>query len=130
VLGKNWPLHASAGGKVLLAWRLEQEARQLLTLPLKRYTASTITTFSVLNRELKQVRRRGYSTVRGEFLDDVWGVAVPVFNHREALEGAITLGGPRSRVTRTRVPELADTLLAAGEQLSRALGYARAYPRA
>jgi IclR family KDG regulon transcriptional repressor len=130
VLGQYWPLHASAGGKVLLAWRLEREARKLLTLPLKRYTASTITKFPVLIRELKQVRKRGYSTVRGEFLEDVWGVAVPAFNHREELEGAITLGGPRSRVNRTRLPELAEMLLAAGEQLSRALGYRRPYPKA
>ena len=129
VLGQYWPLHASAGGKVLLAWRPEQEARKLLALPLKRYTTSTITAFPILNRELKQVRKRGYSTVRGEFLDDVWGAAVPVFNHREELEGAITLGGPRSRINRTRLPELAEILLAAGEQLSQALGYAASYPK-
>ncbi|HEY2066443.1 MAG TPA: IclR family transcriptional regulator [Gemmatimonadaceae bacterium] len=130
VLGQHWPLHASAGGKVLLAWRPEEEARALVKRPLKRYTSTTIATFALLDRELKQVRRRGYGTVRGEFLNDVWGVAVPVFNHRDELEGAVTLGGPRPRVNRERLPELAGTASVAGERLSRALGYARAYPKA
>jgi DNA-binding IclR family transcriptional regulator len=129
VLGQYWPLHASAGGKVLLAWRSEHEAKKLLKLPLKRYTETTIATFAELNRELKQARKRGYATVRGEFLVDVWGVAVPIFNHRNEIESAITLGGPHSRVTRSRLPELAASLLGAGEQLSRAIGYAPEYPQ-
>ena len=65
----------------------------------------------------------------GEFMDDVWGVAVPIFNHRDELEGALTLGGPRSRVTRARFPELGKILIAAGDDVSRALGYEGVYPR-
>ncbi len=128
VLGRYWPLHASAGGKVLLAWRPIPEAKQLLTTPLPRYTPQTITSVAALLRELAQIRKRGYATVRGEFMDDVWGVAVPIFNHRDELEGAVTLGGPSSRVTRARLPELGTIILAAGADLSRALGYRGAYP--
>ena len=129
LLGRYWPLHASAGGKALLAWRSEEEVKQLLKKKLPRYTPTTIVTQLAFDRELKQIRERGYATVRGEFMDDVWGVAVPIFDHREEIEGAVTLGGPRSRVTRARLPELGKTLLATGEQMSRALGYGGAYPR-
>jgi len=129
VLGRYWPLHASAGGKALLAWRSDDEQRKLLKKSLKRYTPTTIATIPGLKREFKQIRERGYATVRGEFMDDVWGVAVPLFNHREELEGALTLGGPRSRVTRARFPELGKILIAAGDGLSRSLGYRGAYPR-
>jgi IclR family acetate operon transcriptional repressor len=129
VLGRYWPLHASAGGKALLAWRPEAEAKKLLKKRLTRYTPTTIATLPSLKRELKQIRERGYATVRGEFMDDVWGVAVAIFNHREQLEGALTLGGPRSRVTRARLPELGKILIAAGDRVSRALGYAGTYPR-
>lgn len=129
VLGRYWPLHASAGGKALLAWRPEPEAKKLLKKRLARYTPTTIDTVPALLREFKQIRERGYATVRGEFLDDVWGVAVAIFNHREELEGALTLGGPRSRVTRARLPELGNILIAAGDAVSRALGYEGTYPR-
>lgn len=129
LLGRNWPLHASAGGKALLAWRTEDEQQTLLRKPLKRYTPTTIASRDALQREFKQIRQRGYATVRGEFMDDLWGVAVPIFNHREQIEGAVTLGGPRSRVTRARFPELGKALIAAGDGVSRALGYMEAYPR-
>jgi IclR family acetate operon transcriptional repressor len=128
-LGRYWPLHASAGGKALLAWRPEAEAKKLLKKRLTRYTPTTIADLPSLKRELKQIRERGYATVRGEFMDDVWGVAVAIFNHREELEGALTLGGPRSRVTRARLPELGKILIAAGDGVSRALGYEGTYPR-
>jgi IclR family transcriptional regulator, KDG regulon repressor len=129
LVGRYWPLHASAGGKALLAWRPEAEARKLLKMPLTRYTPTTIASLSELKHELKQIRERGYATVRGEFMDDVWGVAVPLFNHREELEGALTLGGPRSRVTRARFPELGKILITFGDDVSRALGYEGVYPR-
>ncbi len=130
VLGRNWPLHASAGGKTLLAWRPEDEVKKLLKLPLPRYTPATLVTLAALKRELTQIRKRGYGTVRGEFMDDVWGAAVPIFNHSGGLQAAVTLGGPRSRITRTRLPELGTILLAAGEGMSRSLGYGGEYPRA
>ena len=112
-----------------MAWLPEEEAKGLLKKRLARYTPTTVVTLAALKKEFKQIRERGYSTVRGEFIDDVWGTAVPIFNHREELEGAVTLGGPRSRVTRARLPELGKILIAAGEEVSRSLGYAREYPR-
>jgi len=129
ILGRYWPLHASAGGKALLAWLPEDEAKGLLKKRLARYTPTTLVTHTALKKEFKQIRERGYATVRGEFIDDVWGAAVPIFNHREELEGAVTLGGPRSRVTRARLPELGKILIVAGEEVSRSLGYGGDYPR-
>ncbi|NUO40277.1 MAG: IclR family transcriptional regulator [Gemmatimonadaceae bacterium] len=130
MLGRYWPLHASAGGKVLLAWRPPVEAKRLLKTPLARFTPSTITSVPALVRELTQVRKRGFATVRGEFIDGVWGVAVPIFNHRGELEGAVTLGGPSSRVTRARLPALAAIVAGVGAELSTALGYRGEYPYA
>jgi DNA-binding IclR family transcriptional regulator len=129
LVGRYWPLHASAGGKALLSWRPD-EAAKLLKKKLKRYTPATITNAAALKRELNQIRARGFATVHGEFIDDVWGAAVPIFNHREEVEGALTLGGPRSRVTHARLQELGRILIAAGKDVSRSRGYAGDYPRA
>ncbi len=129
VLGRHWPLHASAGGKTLLAWLPEAEQKALIRRSLKRYTASTITAVASLQRELQLIRQRGYATVRGEYMDDLWGVAAPVFNHREGLEAAITLGGPHSRVTQDRFRVLGQLVMDACEQVSRKAGYIGPYPR-
>jgi DNA-binding IclR family transcriptional regulator len=129
VLGREWPLHASAGGKALLAWLPEDEQRALVKRSLKRYTESTITTIASLRRELQLTRQRGFATVRGEYMEDLWGVAGPVFNHREGLEAAITLGGPHSRVTQERFRALGRLVVMACERVSRKAGYTGPYPR-
>lgn len=127
VLGRYWPLHASAGGKVFLTWLPESQRRALLARPLKAYTSRTITERRALARELEQARGRGFTTVRGEFLEEVWGVAAPVWDHRGELQAAITLGGPRSRVTPARLPVLGRAAIDACESVSRALGYRGEY---
>jgi len=129
VLGRHWPLHASAGGKALLAWLPENAQRTLIKRSLKRYTRSTITDVALLQRELRLIRQRGFSTVRGEFMEDLWGVAAPIFNHQDAVEAAITLGGPHSRVTREHLRILGQGVIEACELVSRKLGYEGPYPR-
>jgi DNA-binding IclR family transcriptional regulator len=129
VLGRHWPLHASAGGKTLLAWLPEKDREALIKRSRKKFTAATITGVDSLRRELQAIRTRGYSTVRGEYMEDLWGVAAPIFNHREELEAAITLGGPASRVTRGMLKVLGPAVVEACKQVSRELGYQGPYPR-
>lgn len=123
MLGRYWPLHASAGGKVFLAWLPEARRRELLARTLVGFTSTTITDVRELERELEQARRRGYTVVRGEFIKDVWGVAAPIWNHRNELEAAITLGGPRSHVTPAQLPVLGRAVIDACDEISRDLGY-------
>jgi DNA-binding IclR family transcriptional regulator len=57
----------------------------------------------------------------GERDPEVTAIAVPVFDH-DGLRGALTISGPRSRLTSERVDEIVPTLIAEGEALSRLLG--------
>lgn len=123
LLGGRLPLHASAGGKVLLAQMPEPERRALLRQPLKRYTATTITDYGRFSSELALVRERGYSTVRGEWVDELYGAAAPVLNHVGAVVGAITVGGPRTRITPGRLAILAEAAVRAAGQASAASGF-------
>lgn len=72
------PAHCTAIGKALLghrdAWR-----DSLLTLPLERRTARTITDPGALIAEARTVRARGYAIEDGENQAGVRGVAAPVF---------------------------------------------------
>jgi DNA-binding IclR family transcriptional regulator len=123
LLGGHHPLHATAGGKALLAWRPEETLGEYLKPPLKRYTASTITDLAVLKREFAQARKRGYTSVVGEWFDDVVGVAAPVRNHRGEIIAALTVGCPRSRATSAKMAQLSRAVLMAGESTSRTLGH-------
>jgi DNA-binding IclR family transcriptional regulator len=72
------PAHCTATGKALLghrdAWR-----DSVLSLPLGRRTARTITDPAALAADVERVRTRGYATEEGENRSEERGVAAPVF---------------------------------------------------
>ncbi|MGQ0641139.1 MAG: IclR family transcriptional regulator [Gemmatimonadaceae bacterium] len=133
VLGGHLPLHASAGGKVLLCWLSPEQRLAAMKPPLQRFTASTTTDVDRLTRELDRVRECGYSTVRGEWVEDVFGVAAPVMNHFGQVVGAITVGAPRARANDEVLAVLsesvrraaADASVANGLDVARTPGFAR-----
>jgi DNA-binding IclR family transcriptional regulator len=122
LLGARQPLHATAGGKALLAWGGSARQRALVRPPLKRYTPTTITDVDDLMHELEISHRRGYTTVDGENVEDVVGVAAPIHDHRGSVPAALTVGGPRSRAT-NKLESLAIAVMAAAASVSAALGY-------
>jgi IclR family acetate operon transcriptional repressor len=122
LLGARQPLHSTAGGKVFLAWAPPGRQRALIRPPLKRYTSTTITDVDTLLRELDVSRRRGYTIVNGENVEDVVGVAAPIHDHHGNVSAALTVGGPRSR-TATKLESLGIATIAAAASVSAALGY-------
>jgi IclR family acetate operon transcriptional repressor len=116
-LGRPSPPHASAVGKVMLAFGggpLPREA-DLVAL-----TDRTITDRATLAAEVACVRRQGYGTVRGEREVDVNAVAAPVFDRSGELAAILGLQGPANRLE-DPVRPLAELLEGAGA-LTRALG--------
>ena len=122
LLGGSMPLHATAGGKALLAWAPPGRQSAFMSRPLPRYTATTITDIAELERELEKSRKRGYTMVSGERVEDVYGVAAPIFDHRGEVNAALTVGGPRRRVT-AKWDAMAAAVMDASSSVSAALGY-------
>ena len=122
LLGARQPLHSTAGGKAFLAWAPPGRQRSMVRPPLKRYTSTTITDVDTLLRELDASRRRGYTIVNGENIEDVVGVAAPIHDHHGNVSAALTVGGPRSRAA-TKLEDLAVAVMAAAASVSAALGY-------
>ena len=122
LLGGRMPLHATAGGKALLAWAPPERQKALLRPPLPRYTSTTITEVAELMRELERSRKRGYTTVHEENVEGVVGVAAPIHDHHGAVSAALTVGGPRFRAT-AKLDMMAEAVIAAAASVSAALGY-------
>lgn len=123
LLGRHNPIHASAGGKAFLTWLPQVQRDKLIVTPLKRYTPTTITDVRALLKELEHSRRRGYTTVKGEFSSDVIGAAAPIWNHRNAMVATVTIGGPSTRVTSARLASLGKAVIETCERVSRMLGH-------
>jgi IclR family transcriptional regulator, KDG regulon repressor len=123
-LGGRFPLHATAGGRVMLAAQPEDAVDRVLSRPLARVTPATITSPVRLRRELGTVRRQGYAVVEGEWLADVNAVAAPVRDHRGELIAAIGAASPPTRWKSSHRRAMIKTVVTHAERLSRAMGHA------
>jgi len=121
-LGGRFPLHATAGGKALLAWRSPDEIEKALSSPLARSTATTITSVPKVMKELEQTRRQGYGVSLGEWVEDVFAVAAPIRDHRGRVVAAVGCASPESRWQPRHVKAITKAVLAAGEECTSALG--------
>ncbi len=98
-LGSHRPMHASSLGKAFLSAMAESERRVLLSrLTLKRYTDQTITSPAALDREIAEIRARGFALDRSEFEATLACCAAAVFDHRGLPVAAISVSGPAERV--------------------------------
>ncbi len=113
------PLHCAALGKVLLAYG----AGELPSGRLEHRAARTITSRAALQADLAVVRRRGYAVTDEELEPGLIAVAAPVHSSAGAVVAALSVSGPASRLTRTRIPEVAAICVAQANALSAVLGY-------
>jgi IclR family KDG regulon transcriptional repressor len=116
-VGTLAPLHCTALGKVLLTY-----SNAPIPTDLRRFTPRTITDPKALTVHLNQVRSSGYATDDEEFEIGVRCIAVPVFDYRDRMVGAIGISGPAGRMTLERLPDLTRTVIEIGEELTRQLG--------
>jgi DNA-binding IclR family transcriptional regulator len=120
-VGARVALHASALGKVLLAYAPDAERTALLDrLQLPRLAERTITSRRALEADLARVRRRGYAESVEEILPGISAIAAPVRDWTRRVVAGVSVSGPTSRFA---PHQAVDEVVAAGEQLSRELGY-------
>jgi len=121
--GTVLPLHASAHGKVALAFGPEDLLRRCLSRPLKPWTPQTICTRMALERAVAQVKSRGWATAPNQVLQGINGLAAPVFNHTGSYVGAIAIAGTVQTIPGSPSAELVKAVTRAAAQISRNLGY-------
>ncbi|GGM16083.1 IclR family transcriptional regulator [Deinococcus aerophilus] len=125
--GRRIPLHAGACPKAVLAFLSAAEQDTVLTqLPdLPRFTARTELDPEVLRQELEFIRLRGYAISDLDIDEEARGVGAPIFNAAGQVIGAISVGGPASRMTPQRLAELGNLIRSAAQRISRQLGQNR-----
>ncbi|GAA4692247.1 IclR family transcriptional regulator [Pseudonocardia yuanmonensis] len=104
MVGQRYPLHASSTGKVMLAERSPERLRAELPETLPAYTPFTITDREALLTELGQVREQGYAIIDNELEPELLSLSRPVRDRSGTLIAILTLNGPRTRFTRSRIP--------------------------
>ncbi|WP_244494649.1 IclR family transcriptional regulator [Ensifer sp. Root127] len=99
--GDVLPLSAGSGGRVLVAFSGQ---------PGEPY---------------ETIRKNGYHISFGERDPETVGISAPVFGAGDALLGAVTLAGPRSRVDEPFIRKMIEPLLRAAADMTEAFGGSR-----
>ena len=118
-------LHASAHGKVTLAFGPAGLLERCLARSLKVWTPQTICSRASLERAVAEVRKRGWATAPNQVLTGVNGLAAPIFNHHGNYAGAIAIAGSVQHIPPTPSPEQVAAVMAAARNVSKKMGWTR-----
>ncbi|MDS0300761.1 IclR family transcriptional regulator [Halogeometricum sp. S1BR25-6] len=97
--GDAVPLHATAGGKTILAYRPAEEVDRVVDDGLDAVTENTITDGDRLRRELRSIRDRRVAFDREESATGWQSVASPVTDSRQRAVAAVSVSGPTDRMS-------------------------------
>lgn len=123
-VGTMLPVHCTAAGKVLLANLIEREQGAIPLPDIKEYTPNTITDMEQLLKQLETITVQGYALEDEELDPGVRGVAAPIRDYTKRVVGAISISGPVTRFSDTRIQnELIPMVKQAAEEISMRIGY-------
>ncbi|BFU78791.1 IclR family transcriptional regulator [Arcobacter sp. 15-2] len=108
-IGFHSPLHATAMGKVILAFSDELDISKLT---LEEYTHSTITHPKRLQLDLHTIKEIGYAIDDEEYEYGLRSVAVPYFSKSGELIGALGVSGLAARLDVEKLQEFSTILIA------------------
>lgn len=122
--GVNWavsprvPLHCSALGKAFLAYGAALPPGRLA-----RLTPRSITNRGQLEKQLDQIRERGWAMADSELEMGLIAIAAPIFRENGDMIGALSISGPTMRMTREVTEEYAQLLLVESAHVSEKFGF-------
>lgn len=120
-IGSRAPAHCVATGKALLAFTVPEQLPSP-TSALQPFTAATKTTRDELAAEFERIRTQGYAVNKGEWQDNVNGVAAPIFagNVWPAV-ASVGVSGPAARLNATATKRFIARVREAAKNISEAI---------
>jgi DNA-binding IclR family transcriptional regulator len=123
--GSELSFHASAQGKVMLAFAPPPFRARVLARPLQRFTDKTIVSARKIEQELLEVVRLGYASAPEEAMLGLNAVAAPIFDAKDACIASVAIVASIQFLPEKPRPADIAHLLEAARQISRKLGHAR-----
>lgn len=123
-IGRRNPLHSTAIGKVLLAWRDRAEVAQILSqIEFTRSTPNTLTDATALLSLLDQVREQGVGEDIEEQEEGLRCIAVPVFDRFGVVTAGLSISFPSIRYSEDARADYIQRLHTAARNISEQMGY-------
>ena len=117
-VGKSFPLHCTAMGKVLLAHSDPQTIQKVTRRKLRAYTDNTISDGKQLREELDEVLEQGYAVDREEITRGLICIAAPIRGPEGNVNAAISSTISSFEATPAILQDLGDAVRAAAQGAS------------
>jgi IclR family transcriptional regulator, KDG regulon repressor len=121
--GSELPFHASAQGKVMLAFAPHPFQVRVLSRSLETFTVHTITSAERIRKTLIEIARCGYASAPQEAMLGINAVAAPIFDRNDACIGALAIVGSIQFLPGKPRPKDIASLVRASREISRKLGH-------
>lgn len=122
--GSRLPLHCTSQGKLLLAYMSPAQRQSLLrSYDFTAYTPNSHTSMASLEKDLAEIRERGYALENGELRVGLSSAAAPVFDVDRKVSYAVCVVGMFSQGSSPELQKATEALLQAARRISFGLGY-------
>jgi IclR family acetate operon transcriptional repressor len=122
-LGSRAPMHASGVGKALMSTLPEAEVACIIQQRgLNHYTDSTFDNPGELRAELAKIRTAGWAYDNEEHAVGLRCVAAPIHDEHGRSIAAVSISGPRSRVSSARIRELGEMVARTAGLITHSIG--------
>jgi len=125
--GTRFPAHCTSTGKMLLAGLTDAELENMFNESgsLKKLTENSIDSFNKLMENIRGIRKRQIAYDYEEALIGVVCLAAPIKNAKEETVAAVSISGPKERMTAKKVKSFSAMLTAATRQISKTLMFGK-----
>lgn len=122
-IGSRMPFYATATGKVLAAYKLDEEMEnKIRTHNLVKFTENTVTDHDEFIELLKKVNKQGYGEDLEESEDGLTCFAVPIRDISGMVIAGISMSGPTARMEKNK-EILLSSLKETAAKVSEAIGF-------
>ena len=96
--GFTVPVYCTSTGRVLLAFRPEDEAREIIEKSDRRkHTPFTITDVDLIMHEISAVKEKGFCITNQELITADINIAAPIYDSSGQAIATVTASGPKSK---------------------------------
>ncbi len=126
--GQLRPAFCTAEGLCLISGLRPPQLEQFLLYPRPQRTSQTVTEEDAFVARVRHVKRRGYAFEDEECEEGTRCVAAPIFNAEGAIVASVGVAGPRVRIKKRQVPEIAPPVIGAANEISQRMGFIERQP--
>lgn len=121
--GSTFPLHATAQGKIALAFGPSSWREAVLNKTLEKFTSYTVVDDDVLAKEIDNVKMQRWAIAPEEITLGINALAAPILDHQSILVGTISILSSIHELTKKPTKEQLDAVNNAAQKISIRLGF-------